>query len=996
MYNAEGKYLVQLINIHTGNVDEEREIKNIITDDFLRMIAPFNSATTDRLKAQIILSTTKIDLATYSPNPKQLNVINTAIPATTTSGSTKLDATVNSTDKTLSWTYNFTPVNQTYNSISLFVNPYSTGSSNYDAARMSYVSLTTSLTQTTDQYLKITYTLKFNDAIIGSTNTPNNLYVNTHLSSNMYRGAYKVLSQPIAALSQMLPADNINNVGTAGVATQGSLDLINSTLPSLSTNTSLFGQIYGKSNVANTDWTGPWGPVIYYTTTRTTEWTPPTVVIGQSNYSLTPQFGRIFKHIGTRRDQRFSDGTYAPFSRGTIVTSGTPTNKVPTQLKAIITKSGKAVDVDDGEQGRFKLGYYPFNNLIGQQYLQYSLYSDINKTQVTSTSKYGVSEFSISEMFAIWYGSNNYTYSIQRSKKDSEFLLCKWNTNTVESSIPINKFTLDLEPIPSGLTYQVGKFIGFIINNNGLVYIAFTKNLFTFDCTTETITELNSFNKTTETISEIAYDSKNDMVYVGGSFINSKTLFKLNSSNVRTDIDLSAIPAYTYTYDANNVETETIYRSGFLNANEMSIGTGQLTFDNNGVMIKGGGAVHTGEKNYVWILDNTTNKIRMISNTLGMVTVPIIKDNKLLFIRTNKVTWEMYRVDFKIRYKLENYVNISGSWSLPGGNNGSAVPGGNYYGSDRGAQIYVGPFISDSNIIIFGKFYKPAWNESDVIAKLSIDINTGVVNGGEAYYYTGGYYFDVINSYDGSTISSGLTDYTLFTKWHNPNYEPWSHLNVTKTPYMVNGIFPVVTFKNYYIPKYSMLNLGYNTTTNKWDADSTNDQPITTQPITVMDGVSLQFTNTNGVVYDQQFVLDEDISVSYGLLPIKDNLQQYSVYSKHYYCNSEKKTLTNFTLTNESVSGAVSKCRLPEALLANFRDVDCDINAITYGIGMKGVWSDDTPIVFKQTTTVKDTLATVEAPAVGEINVQRTGNIYYNTADEGRVIKSLEYVVTYY
>jgi hypothetical protein len=70
----------------------------------------------------------------------------------------------------------------------------------------------------------------------------------------------------------------------------------------------------------------------------------PTYTIGQSPFEVEPQFGRVFKHLPNRRSVRYSDGANAPFTRGTIVPSGTPTNRVPAQLKAIITKTGKATE----------------------------------------------------------------------------------------------------------------------------------------------------------------------------------------------------------------------------------------------------------------------------------------------------------------------------------------------------------------------------------------------------------------------------------------------------------------------------------------------------------------------------------------------------------------------------------------------------------------------------------------------------------------------------
>lgn len=104
-----------------------------------------------------------------------------------------------------------------------------------------------------------------------------------------------------------------------------------------------------------------------------------------------------------------------------------------------------------------------------------------------------------------------------------------------------------------------------------------------------------------------------------------------------------------------------------------------------------------------------------------------------------------------------------------------------------------------------------------------------------------------------------------------------------------------------------------------WVKENPNSREIPLTPThSLVNGLTVNFNNATGELWDRQFILNESYNVCFGPQTIKDNLQELSIQCKTYFCAA-------YSVMAYSASVGVSApyvISIPEKSDPNFRDMD--------------------------------------------------------------------------
>jgi hypothetical protein len=350
MFKLKGKYDWKLINADTGEIDQEGTQWNTISDVLIEWV--FKSGYSNQYgtassvygnQMAILLSdsiTGSDDYRRYGKS-NRFNILATGA-AVGGGGNVDWNALSKYCDN------NFAPPGapRTVNIIGIKIFEYN----NNEIAVpnfVSFIQLSTPITQNTNQYLYVKYTVFFLlDVSIGY-NTPNNRSVEYALRQGiltyMVRFGNKDQSDCFI-LTPFLPPEDINNVARYC----NYLYKVTASDFTLYTEYYNYGHRLSRAilkNFAVADIVGPIGATVFG---RNIIITSPlnrnmSTIYGYSqNKSMVPSIARVFVHPGTRDAYLFSDPSYPASSQGTVTVSGTPTNKYPVIARIRITKTGDA------------------------------------------------------------------------------------------------------------------------------------------------------------------------------------------------------------------------------------------------------------------------------------------------------------------------------------------------------------------------------------------------------------------------------------------------------------------------------------------------------------------------------------------------------------------------------------------------------------------------------------------------------------------------------
>lgn len=258
---------------------------------------------------------------------------------------------------------------------------------------VSFVELSTPITQDTNQYLFVRYSLFFNLDMTASINSPNNHYIDYHLERNLECGVLNSFGTPpftrdsrypsggycYGVLTQFLPPTDKNKLARGlayyecyGDGNDYHIDLkaisphYHSYIKNVSSNPGIGSAValslYKEFSI--TDFIGPIGSISHWsfkypsTGARITPlYLTAEGKFGDTDFNFcggvstvstnTPTISRVYTHPESRIDQIFSDPAYPPDSRGSITLTGTNTTKWPIIGRIRITKTGDASDIVD-------------------------------------------------------------------------------------------------------------------------------------------------------------------------------------------------------------------------------------------------------------------------------------------------------------------------------------------------------------------------------------------------------------------------------------------------------------------------------------------------------------------------------------------------------------------------------------------------------------------------------------------------------------------------
>lgn len=973
MIKCKGVYEWKLVNATTGETEAEGKQDNVVTDDFLYMMSP----NTDydiiyRPTGNIILSEVTLPVDLGGHDVRRTHHANNKYPRTNESGFSWPAINLQESSFTYSKNFNPTPagVTYTYSAISLEMRP---NNDNHGGYRTSVIELSTPITHNDNQYLYITYKMYIQPEV-GGQNMSNNSYITKHLQNEFINmGYYCFIPSPNSgndfyefdscqtnndwnyqsryeyginsSLTRLLPAVDVNNIGRNPYITYDSLQTRRYNRNEWNANRSKFGMLYGREYEIDR-LHGPVGTIVYRPQAgsghsdaangfHNNRYRYDKVILGQSPIEPTPSISRNFTHASNRIGQRFNDAAYPPETRGKIVFGGTPTNKVSTTMHMLYDNSGKAIDVDDGEQGSYKLGLNAYEpGLLDFNEAMFPMYKDLEKTQPAELSNDVWYSLAYTQTHGTWQYDNKIWSLTQQKPTDEFFSITNWETYTVETCVIKGQFESHIDGTRqriTGVVLGTGTYDGF-------VYIGTDKNIYRYDMNNpdSPVVKLSITGVILNSTNEITWDDVTETLWVYGS-INDP------AEAAYVKIDPATLAGTPYTYIGSDFETNADFESGHFGA-----WPGAITVKN-GVIAHGGafGTFYTTRSNTsyyhhdpsnlhhaAWLYDTKTDESNMIYNSANCRGSILLDESNFAYYSRSTST----------------DVNNTGNFHFWQKNSGTGVweeikviNDGHKQRSQRPYFDYWSQLvkISDNRIgIVIGDNNNSTSNSSVKIRVLSVNLFDDSTN----IYYVGAHGGYISNYSPFSNHSWSLSS------WYGPKYmnsyqdQLYTYYNTSRNTYMFDGICPVIPFRKVMIRDMTISTYGWDGT--KWELDNPNSRPITdSAPHELLYGVTADFNNSTGVVWDKQFVTGEDTCVTVGQLPVKDNLQKFDLRWKYYWCKAEDKVHNNFIIPDNTLSGPWNSFNIPEVSDPNFRDLDSDWYAHEKGIGYElSLSADGTPL----------------------------------------------------
>ncbi len=347
MFKVKGIYKWQLVNIDNGKIDQQGEQENLITDGliFASSESTYDWRINTNSQNLLWLSTTSTPLS--ANEYRQIGIADANIVKAVNSGWMN-PGSWSYPDRSMTLVYNFgTPGSpRTVTIIGMDLR------GDYNGWKYpgitSFIELTTSITQQTNQFLYVSYTMsfEFTGGLLGS---PNNAYINDWFNTQFTRLAVLSYSKtinysPQCYLTPFIEPLNKDNIMREMLSMDAFYSITGVTIANSNTGCK-FGTTWLKSYIS-TEVVGVIGtPVFQYYNFDNSG--GGYRCYGYSPTNLTPSVSRVYIHPEAHLDQIFSDPGNPPSSRGTLTLYGTPTNKFPIVSRLNITKAGDASDIVD-------------------------------------------------------------------------------------------------------------------------------------------------------------------------------------------------------------------------------------------------------------------------------------------------------------------------------------------------------------------------------------------------------------------------------------------------------------------------------------------------------------------------------------------------------------------------------------------------------------------------------------------------------------------------
>ena len=343
MFELKGLYEWKLIDVNTGNIDQEGSQPNLTSDIFLMAATDrFMYSSSDgklsvsQMKIQISDSTSVagVDYRRWGAS----NLFNKL--EETGAISVHADSTVNSIDVNNNPGFSPPAAPRTVRIIGVALTGGAIVAPRPNFA--SFVELSTPITQNTNQYFYIKYTLYFSFTS-GGNNVPSNRYIDRGITKNLlYNGQSMFWAGRNSNINKVMRDVPVLFANTnADLLGSGAYD--STYIPSFGVRAQTVTHAFAIS-----DMSGPIGSLCFsnianlpYYSAFCGPFTFPSVSADPNKYYSSITYGytqvkdmsasisRVFVHPASRISQVFSDPSYPPSSNGIVTITGTPTQKYP-------------------------------------------------------------------------------------------------------------------------------------------------------------------------------------------------------------------------------------------------------------------------------------------------------------------------------------------------------------------------------------------------------------------------------------------------------------------------------------------------------------------------------------------------------------------------------------------------------------------------------------------------------------------------------------------
>jgi hypothetical protein len=910
-----GVYEWKLINKYTGKIEDTGTQENLITDSMAQHFDGEGSFTKSDTYARIVLSTTSTPLppAEY----REYGVAQSAISRDVVSGN--LSCSYNDSVGTVTVVNNFDPpvTTKTWNIFGLDFN-----TRNRLRTFLSFIELTTPVTQTNLQYLYISYTFYWYYSG-GLLNAPNNNFIREFLNKSIFGRGYtlayrKQKSDDWVLITPYRAPVTLDNCGRhcGGIYTIVNGSGIND------------GCRYGQTpqnTFSATTFTGAIGVPVYRAQVGG-EYT----ILGVFNSSdIVPSISRVYVHPESRNTQIFSDPAYPPVSRASINLSGTPTNVVPIIYRVQITKTGDASDIVDET---FTTDYATSDQLTVSQdewavddIVQVSSTGTLPSPLAASTNYYIVSktgsdptvliELSLSEGGSAIEltddGSGIHTISRQITGEYKLTMTPLLNrvgsSNTVQYSffyshiypmedvngdlLPNDVSGGDTTPYDYAMIGRNGDYLYTVHYDASGTQLMICRQLFFSPEGSIPLHGLFGTSGVTLWAADVGQGTYANKVYIG----TSDGIYEYDFSSPATPTlmpitgmldtevrDLSFDSVTEYLWAGHNVgmsrvdlstNTATQYNNGPGEPLE-GISTSYLYNRPGGLDAHNGFVFKSAPNTYVgWLLEDGVGYCQWTfhNSHYSRVMGRIRKSNGQIVVRVSAY-WLVY--------------SVSG---ITGPNTGVATLL-ETYGVSSQVDVYTGNVVPISDTIFFAFTWRGSTSCTPEV------------------YEIGGTYYDYGGQGKESLFRAQVSTLSPLTK-----LVPIDVSENSMKLYMVISRSMSVAWYN---------NVPYGWSGSAWVKDnSTSRQIVESSSHSLGHGISIQFNNATGENWNVQFVEGEVFTFLTAPGLIKDNLQEYSIKVRSYYVTVKR--VEDWTTTAASTT-RIPECPLGASPDVDFRDLDFD------------------------------------------------------------------------
>jgi len=949
MFKLKGLYEWKLTNIDTGAVDCEGQQYNVVSDRFLNFLCSDGSYGGYNNMMAIELSDTVPDVGIDYRFEGLSNWFNLLVVGA--DQTYQVDWVLNSKYCDNTFSPGVSPRTITVIGVKL-KNALSTA---FDTPNfVSFIELSAPITQNTNQYLYVKYTIFVTFSSGLGYNVPDNRFLEYALNKGIFTNEFRVFNAIASVdVTPFLPASDFDNVAR-NVTT-----LYNYTTKATNYG-SRFSQWFSKT-FAVADIPGPIGSVVfqhsnYYS--YSTSYTYLYALLGYSQVKdMAPAVSRVFVHPSTRNAYIFSDPSYPAVSLGTVAITGTPTNKYPVTGRIKITQTGDASDLVD------ETVPYTAVNTGTSEITVAQTFAVGDKYRLTTTGGLPSPLLTDTDYYIIYINAT--TIKLAATYLDAiggTFITLTTQGTAYHTLIRQNtgRYRLELEP----WAYQEAAGYGgsltltqlsMAIDYDGYVMPA---NLNSQDNNAQNYAEGDHI---ADQASYSEFYSKASASMLRGTAKNGDYIYSVQQSR-------KGLINNVCRWKFNTIETSqplckfgtgsTKVSSVFSTATKMYIAT------------------NAGLYEYTFSTPTVAPVLLSITGMIDSDLQDACLDPITGYVWAGHATG-LSRINLGAGTATQ-YLNTSGQ-PLDGlSNNEANVKGGQleaYNGRvlkggltdiSGGGSAYATAWVMDDGVgyyrvnstnTAYSCCLRPGttdvvWRYDTYLRLYTVTVtgtNTGssvqveawtslttVQNNLSKYTYIGSNKFVLLSGYISGNYNTFLETYTIGATpvasvirptlsgsdyFYDGNGFGWAMAAFSRNKIDVdgNGTYAFI-WHNYLIqtaPGVALLSYGWDGA--NWVKDNANDRAIPkTATHTLVNGLSVDFNNDTGQPWDQQFVLNERFNFVHGPYRIKDNLQELQVKARSYFCEA-----TPVVEYAASIPGSVPyEIEIPETVDPDFRDMD--------------------------------------------------------------------------